>query len=85
MGMVKKSNTVTNQQEEWLQAQIASGDYGSDSEIFRDLIRQRQAQDTEIEAIREALIKAEGSGFSTRTRDEIKQAVQNQMRENGEL
>jgi antitoxin ParD1/3/4 len=85
MGMVKKSITVTNQQEEWLQAQIASGDYGSDSEIFRDLIRQRQAQDTEIEAIREALIKAEGSGFSTRTRDEIKQAVQNQMRENGEL
>ena len=85
MGMIKKSISVTDQQENWIKAQIASGDYGNDSEVFRDLIRQKQAQNTEIEAIRAALIKAEASGFSSRTSDEIKQAVQNQMRQDGEL
>ncbi len=85
MGMIKKSITVTDQQEEWIRAQIASGDYGNDSEVFRDLIRQKQAQNEEIEAIRAALIKAEERGFSTRTPGEIKQAVQRQMRKNGEL
>ncbi len=85
MGMIKKSITVTDQQEEWIKAQIASGDYGSDSEVFRDLIRQKQAQNTKIEKLRAELIKAEKRGFSNRTPVEIKNAVQNQMRKKGEL
>ncbi len=78
MPMVKKSITVTDQQEEWIQAQIAKGYYASDSEIFRELIRERQmreAENLEIQAIRAALINAENSGFSDRTPEQIKQAV----------
>ncbi|MGR3179470.1 MAG: type II toxin-antitoxin system ParD family antitoxin [Candidatus Anammoxibacter sp.] len=85
MGMVKKSITVTDQQEEWVKTQIASGDYGNDSEVFRDLIRQKQAENTGINAIRAALIKAEERGFSSHTPAEIKQAVQNRMKKDGEL
>ncbi len=85
MIMIKKSITVTEQQEEWIKAQIASGDYGNESEIFRDLIRQKQTQNAEIKAIRAALIKAEEKEFSAHTPSEIKQSVQKQMRKNGEL
>ena len=60
--MIKKSITVTSQQGEWLQSQITKGVYASDSELFRDLIRERQVRESETaqrEVIREALIEAE--------------------------
>lgn len=85
MAMVKKSITLTEQQDAWIKAQIVSGDFGNDSEVVRDLIRREQNQNTDIEAIRVALIKAEGRGFSTRTPAEIKQAVQQRLRNNGQL
>ena len=64
MAMVKKSITVTAQQEKWMQAQLASGNYASDSELLRDLIRKEQMRASEIEAIRMKLIEAEKSGLS---------------------
>ena len=42
MAMVKKSITVTDQQEQWMQGQLATGNYASDSELLRDLIRKEQ-------------------------------------------
>ena len=71
MAMVKKSITVTAQQEQWMQAQLATGNYASDSELLRDLIRKEQERSAEIEAIRIKLIEAEQSGFSPRSPEEI--------------
>jgi antitoxin ParD1/3/4 len=75
MGMVKKSISVTEQQEQWIKAKIISGDFGNESEVFRDLIRERQAKEQEspeeIKAIRKALIEGEKSGCSEKTIDEI--------------
>ena len=42
MALVKKSITTTDRQEQWSRTQGASGDYDSDSEYFRTLIRQDQ-------------------------------------------
>ena len=42
MSLVKKTITVTEQQEQWVKSQIAMGDYASDSEVIRDLIRKEQ-------------------------------------------
>lgn len=83
--MIKKSITVTEQQEEWIQAQIASGHYASDSEVVREAIREKQLRSTEIERIRAALIKAEEAGFSALGKEDIRSAVQNEMKENGGL
>lgn len=66
MGMVKKSITLTQQQNEWVQSQLAVGKYASDSELLRDLIRKEQARNDEVNVIREALIAAEDSGLSNR-------------------
>ena len=62
MPTVRKTITLTEQQDEWIKAQIAAGEYTNDSEIIRDLIRREQVRSSEIEAIRAALIEGENSG-----------------------
>lgn len=62
MGTVRKTITVTDQQDSWIKAQIDAGHYTNDSEYIRDLIRREQARSAEIESIRLALIEGESSG-----------------------
>ena len=75
MAMVKKSVTVTETQNEWIQSQLSSGNYASDSELLRDLIRKEQARLDGIEAVRMALIEGEQSGVSHRNIKEIMRYV----------
>lgn len=85
MAMVKKSITVTEQQEQWIQAQLATGNYASDSELLRDLIRKEQMRASQVEIIRHELIKAEKSGFSSRSTGDIVNAVIARKQTNGEI
>jgi antitoxin ParD1/3/4 len=62
MGTVRKTITLTEQQDSWVKAQIEAGHYTNDSEYIRDLIRREQERSNEIEAIRNALIEGETSG-----------------------
>ena len=62
MGTVRKTITLTEQQDAWISAQIAAGQYTNDSEAIRDLIRREQERSFEIESIRHALIEGEQSG-----------------------
>ncbi len=62
MGTTRKTITLTDQQNNWVKAQIAAGQFTNDSEYFRDLIRRDQAGQADIEAIRAALIEGEQSG-----------------------
>ena len=62
MGTTRKTITVTDQQDKWIKAQIKTGGFTNDSEYVRDLIRRDQARNTEIEAVRAAVIKGEASG-----------------------
>ncbi len=83
--MVKKSITVTDQQAQWIQSQLATGDYASDSEVLRELIRNEQTRSSEIDVIRQELIKAEQSGFSSRSTADIVNAVITRKKANGDL
>jgi antitoxin ParD1/3/4 len=62
MGTVRKTITLTTQQDSWIAAQISAGNYTNDSECIRDLIRREQERSAEITAIRSALIEGENSG-----------------------
>ena len=76
--MIKKSITVTDFQNDWMRSQIDQGLYASDSEILRDLIREKlqlDANNLRVQAIKAALIQGEESGFSKKTPDEIKKSV----------
>lgn len=73
--MIKKSITVTPQQDSWIKAQLKTGHFGNESEVVRELIRERQLSEqetpSELVAIRAALIEGEKSGFSKHSVDEI--------------
>ena len=75
MAMIKKSITVTDKQNQWIHSQMATGHYASDSEVLRELIRKEQIRNTEIEAIRVELNKAEKRGFTDLSPSDIMNAV----------
>jgi antitoxin ParD1/3/4 len=64
MGTIRKTITVTEQQDSWIKAQIAAGQFTNDSEYVRDLIRRDQGSQADIQVIRAALIDGENSGDS---------------------
>jgi antitoxin ParD1/3/4 len=68
--MTRQSISLTKPNDEWLKARIESEEYTSKSEIVNDLIRRAREQE-QNDRIRPKLIKAEESGFTDMTRDEI--------------
>ena len=68
MATIRKTITLTDQQDAWVKAQIANGDYTNDSEYFRDLVRREQEK---FRLLRAAIGEGIASGSSDRTIDEI--------------
>ena len=83
--MPRKSITFTDAHNQWLKAQVVSGQYRSESEVISDLIRARQNRNAGIEAIRLALIEGEKSGISDQTPEDIRKDVQERLRRDGVL
>jgi len=71
MTMQRKTITITDQMESWVKAQVDSGQYGNDSEYFRDLIRRDQERRVAATQLRSMLDEAEASGTNNRTVEEI--------------
>ncbi|PCK01485.1 MAG: type II toxin-antitoxin system ParD family antitoxin, partial [Alteromonadaceae bacterium] len=81
--MIKKSITVTDQQESWIKSQMAAGNYGTDSELIREALREKQMRMAEIELIRAKLMAAEQSGFVDKTPEEMLSVFKDQARKDG--
>ncbi|TVQ42763.1 MAG: type II toxin-antitoxin system ParD family antitoxin [Wenzhouxiangella sp.] len=62
MATIRKTITVTDQQDAWIESQVSAGRFANDSELIRDLIRREQDRTAGVEAIRQALIEGEASG-----------------------
>lgn len=62
MSTVRKTITLTDQQDGWIKAQIQAGHYTNDSEYIRDLIRREQERVARLDAVRAALVEGENSG-----------------------
>ena len=62
MATVRKTITLTDQQDGWIKAQVDAGHYTNDSEFIRDLIRREQERSHAVQAVRTALIEGEQSG-----------------------
>ena len=69
--MARQSISLTKPNDEWLKSQVSNNEYSSKSELINDLIRQARKQQVEIDWIRAKLEKAENSGFSDETKEEI--------------
>lgn len=62
MSTVRKTITLTDQQDGWIKAQIQTGHYTNDSEYIRDLIRREQERSAQLDTLRAALVEGENSG-----------------------
>ena len=69
--MPRQSISISKPNDEWLKAQIDKEEYASKSELVNDLIRQARKQDAHLDWVRAKLEKAEGSGFTTDTKEQI--------------
>ena len=80
MSMIKKSITVTDQQEAFIQAQLATGRYASDSEVIREALREKELRVQEIDELRAKLIASEKSGLSDRTPEQIRNEAKSRLK-----
>ncbi len=69
--MVRQSISFTEPNDEWLKAQVNSKEYASKSELINDLIRQARNQQAQIDWMRAKLDKAEQSGFTKDSKEDI--------------
>ena len=83
--MTRQSISLTMPNDAWLKAQVESEEFTSKSDVVNDLIRKARAQQSEIEWIRDKLIKAEQSEFIDKTPDEILAGFKEKARRNGDL
>lgn len=85
MVTVRKTITLTHQQDEWIKAQINVGKFTNDSEYIRALVRRDQERKYAMQEVSALLIEGEESGISTLTPEQIREDVQMKMRENDRL
>ena len=69
--MTRQSITLSRQNDEWLKQQIANEEFTSKSEAVNYLIKQAREHDEYVEFVRMKLDRAEKSGFSTKTKEEL--------------
>lgn len=69
--MARQTITLANQNDEWLKQQVANEEFTSKSEAINYLIKQAREQDAYVEFVRMKIEKAEKSGFSTKTKEEL--------------
>ncbi|MFT4602583.1 MAG: antitoxin ParD1/3/4 [Arenicella sp.] len=79
--MSRQSISFTAPNDEWLKAQVDGKEYASKSELVNDLIRQARNQQAKIDWIASKPEKAEESGFTTNTREQILSQSKKQMNE----
>jgi antitoxin ParD1/3/4 len=69
--MSRQSISFTEPNEEWLKAQVEAQEYSSKSELVNDLIRQARKQQAKIDWIAAKLERAEQSGFTNDSKEQI--------------
>ena len=69
--MARQSISFTKPNDEWLKTQVDKKEYSSKSELVNDLIRQARKQQIQIDWIKSRLEKAENSGFTNDSKEEI--------------
>lgn len=69
--MARQSISFTGPNDEWLKTQVENQEYSSKSELVNDLIRQARGQQIQIDWIKDKLEKAENSGFTSDSKEQI--------------
>lgn len=79
MTLTRKTITIPEAMESWIKTRLVDGQYGNESEYFRDLVRRDQERQSSMEKLRGMLDRAEQSGVSKKTLDEIRAEVRKDL------
>lgn len=85
MATIRKTVTFTEQQDNWIKAQIEAGEFTNDSEYLRNLVRQDQAKNQNFISLKMKLQEGLDSGISTKSLPEIMKEVETRMKQDGRL
>ncbi|MCG7963609.1 MAG: CopG family transcriptional regulator [Candidatus Thiodiazotropha taylori] len=85
MPMVKRTYSITETPGQNVNDRVGSGEYASDSEYLRELVRPDQNENKEIAYIRSKLIKAEQNRFTDKNKDQILAEIKERAKSNGKL
>jgi antitoxin ParD1/3/4 len=69
--MTRQSISFTKPNDDWLKNQVDKKEYSSKSELVNDLIRQARSQQVQIDWIKTKLERAEKSGFTNDSKEQI--------------
>ena len=85
MGNIRKTITLTDQQDQWIKAQATAGNFADDGEYIRELIRRDQEQHTKFQTLKVAIQEGLDSGVSDKTIPVIMEEVEVRLRDDGRL
>lgn len=77
--MARQSITLAKQNDEWLKNQVDKEEFNSKSEAVNYLIKQAREQKAYEDFVRMKLEKAEKSGFSTKTKEELLAVIKQKL------
>ena len=83
--MTRASISLSQPNDDWIQAQIDSKEFSSRSEVVNDVLRKAREANRERDYIRAKLIAAEQSGFIDKTPAEILAGFHAKARKLGKL
>ena len=87
--MLKQSFSITRRNREWLKAQVATGRYGSASEVIRDMIREREMRSQESpeqrQWLQEKLDRSVQSGISPTPPDDLLEQFKSRVKPKPEI
>jgi antitoxin ParD1/3/4 len=75
MSTIRKTITLTAQQDAWIKTQIANGEYTNDSEYLRDLIRRDQEENAHYKALKNAVLTQGHEALGQQTVAEVWEAA----------
>ncbi len=76
MATVRKTITLSGNQDAWIKSQISGGAFTNDSEYIRDLLRRDQTQHDHLSSLRQSIAEGLKSGVSDKTLDDIWDAAE---------
>jgi len=85
MPTIRKTITLTDQQDQWIKSRIEAGAFTNDSEYIRDLVRRDQEKSAKFLALKTAIQEGLDSGVSDKTVPQIMEEVENRLRADGRL
>ncbi len=83
--MPSMSVSLSDKMRGFIKSRVESGDYHNESEYIRDLIRRDQERLSNEDALEQALLAAEASGFVETSALDIKTEVKQRLKANGRL